>query len=157
MKPFIRSPYNYDSAVVTRALATKTGNDGLTKQADAQDADINVLVKRFGITGTLPAVPVPPTYQQFSEVFDFQSAMNVIRDATEAFNALPSDVRKRFNNDPGAFVDFCSETADDGKSLANLAEMRKMGLALPPEPEPLPPAPMKVEVVNNVPRETPKE
>jgi hypothetical protein len=40
--------------------------------------------------------------------------------------ALPADIRFRFLNDPGRFVDFCSDPA-------NRDEMSKMGLLRPSE------------------------
>lgn len=157
MPPFVRTPYNFDRRLVSLSLSTRNTAENQSVQSDAADADINVLVRRFGVTGTIPSVPVPPSYQQFDEVFDFQSAMNVIRAAQESFDALPASTRSRFSNDPSLFVEFCGQLDSDGK-LANLEEMRKMGLALPPEPDPPPVLPMKVEVVNpNVPRETLKE
>jgi len=38
--------------------------------------------------------------------------------------ALDARTRERFDNDPGAFVDFCLDPS-------NLEELRKMGLAMP--------------------------
>ena len=49
--------------------------------------------------------------------------MNMIARAHESFDALPADVRARFGNDPGAFVEFCSDEK-------NLPAMREMGLAV---------------------------
>ena len=37
-----------------------------------------------------------PQFVDFEETFDFQSSMNVIRAAEEAFNAMPAEVRDRF-------------------------------------------------------------
>lgn len=93
-----------------------------TVQSSKDDADINVIVKRFGVTGLLPVRSDVPTYGEFDAVFDFQSAMNVIRRAQLTFESLPADVRKRFGNDPKTFVDFASDKA-------NIDELRKMGLA----------------------------
>lgn len=150
MKAFIRSGQNYDMAAASRSYATVDDGVSLTRQADALDADINTIVRRFGITGTIPSVPLPPTYQDFEGVFDFQTAANLIRAATESFNALPADTRNRFNNDPHLFVNFC-------QNPDNLPEMRKMGLAIPEPPVTLPPEPQAVRIVNPealVPRET---
>jgi len=103
-----------------------TENDEPSKaiQSSKDECDINTIVRRFGVTGVLPTVQVPPSYQQFGEVFDFQSAMNLVLEAQQSFAGMNADVRMRFANDPGRFVDFCQDPA-------NTEEMRKMGLLVP--------------------------
>lgn len=96
----------------------------LAVQSARDEVDINTIVKRFGLGGVLPDNVRVPTYDDFTEVMDFQSAQNALVAARESFMAMPWDVRSRFNNDPAAFVDFCSDEN-------NLDEMRKMGLAVP--------------------------
>lgn len=140
-KIFVRSAYNYDMLAASDEVATRNDEPSLTRQADAEEADINVIMRRFGVTGRLPEVQMPPSYQQFAEVFDFQTAANVIRAAQESFNALDAETRLRFANDPARFVDFCQDPE-------NLPDLRKMGLAVPEPPAKVEPEPMKVQVVN---------
>ena len=64
-----------------------------------------------------------PPFVDFEETFDFQSSMNVIRAAEEAFAAMPADVRDRFQNDPGRFLEFANDAS-------NYDEAVKMGLAI---------------------------
>ena len=64
-----------------------------------------------------------PQYVDFEETFDFHSSMNVIRAAEEAFNAMPAEVRDRFQNDPGRFLEFANDAS-------NYEEALKMGLAI---------------------------
>lgn len=99
---------------------------GLTKtqQHQKDDADINVIVKRFGLTGQLPQNVRAPMYGDFEGVTDYQSAMHAVMAAQASFMEFPADVRMRFANDPARFVDFCSDPA-------NLEEMRTLGLAVP--------------------------
>jgi len=118
----------------------------LTVQASKEEADINTIVKRFGLTGQVPTNVRIPLEMDFSEnVFDFRSAMNMVVAAEEAFLAMPADVRARFGNDPHAFVQFASDPE-------NLAEARKLGLALPEVKEETP-SPIEVVVVD---KEVPK-
>lgn len=107
---------------------------GKTVQSGKDEADINTLVKRFGLTGQVPQNVRVPLSGDFSDAYDFHTAMRGIRQAEESFAAMPADVRKRFQNDPGLFVDFATELSSDGKALANLEELRKMGLAVPAAP-----------------------
>lgn len=139
-KVFLRTGHNYDRKAASLASAYRSDKPSLAVQSQKEDADINTIVKRFGITGVVPASVRVPTYGDFGNVFDFQSAMNAVVEAERAFMEMPADVRRRFGNDPNEFVKFCSDKE-------NLPELRKMGLAIPePEPEaPIPP--VKVEIV----------
>jgi phage internal scaffolding protein len=124
MKVFLRTGYNYDvdAASLESGLACK--DPSLAVESFADEADINNIVNRFLKTGELPANFRAPTYQDFEGVFDFQTAMNAVRQAADAFMQLPASVRSRFGNDPQQFVEFCSDTE-------NLEEARKLGLTIP--------------------------
>ena len=130
--PFIRSPFNYDTDEASNETGLVCDDDSLAVQSERDECDINIIVRRFGLTGVLPSGVRQPTYGDFVGVSDYQSALAVIESADESFYAMPADVRARFGNDPAQFVDFCSDPA-------NLSEMRKLGLAVPETPEPLPP------------------
>lgn len=147
---FVRSPYNYDRNAVsdeTGLFCDPESDEGRSKavQSEREEADINTLVRRFGITGQLPQNVRVPTYSDFTDVFDFQTAMNAILAAEQSFMSMPADVRSRFHNDPQEFLEFCQHETD-GK-LTNLEEMRKLGLAVPEPPAPEPVKPIEVVVV----------
>lgn len=97
-----------------------------THQNFRDECDINSIVKRYGITGQVPQGLKLPVYGDFTGVLDYQSALNAVMQAESVFNAVPADIRARFNNDPQKFVEFCSDNK-------NLDELRKLGLA-PPAP-----------------------
>lgn len=121
MEPFIRTAYNYDMNAAGDEDAIQCEDQSLTKQSFVEESDINTIVRRFNITGQLPTNVRMPSYGDFTEVFDFQSAMNAIALANESFEAMPADVRARFHNDPHEFVEFCANEA-------NRAEAEKLGL-----------------------------
>lgn len=137
----LRSARNYDRNAASVASGVSFELPSRTVQSDAMETDINVIVARFGLTGMLPQNVRPPIEADFIDVVDFRDAMNAIRAAQESFAAMPANVRERFQNDPARFVDFCTAEVD-GK-LANLDEMRKLGLAVDRPVEPLPPDPAK--------------
>lgn len=95
--------------------------DSLTVQADARDADINVIVDRYVRTGHIPALSRVPSYGDFDGISDYRTALHAVRAAEEQFMALPAKVRSRFENDPAAFVDFCEDPA-------NRVELADLGL-----------------------------
>lgn len=115
---FVRSAHNYDVDAASNESAIRCEDDSRTHQSFAEECDINTIVRRFGVTGELPDVRMP-TYGDFIEVTDFQSAMNAVVAARESFDLLPANVRAEFRNDPGLFVDFCS----DEKNAERMAQM----------------------------------
>ena len=124
----VRAPFNYDADQASLDSGIACEDPSLAHQSFAEDADINTIVRRFGLTGELPSGVVAPVYGDFSGVVDFHSAMNAIAKANESFDAMPAEVRYRFGNDPGRFVEFCSDPA-------NQVEAENLGLVFKsPEP-----------------------
>lgn len=122
MTVFVRAPYNYDADAVSNETGLKCDDATMTQQHQKEEADINTIVKRFGLTGELPSYTKAPQYGDFTDVTDYHSAVNQVMMAERSFMSLPADVRQRFANDPEQFVAFCSDPA-------NLSEMVKLGLA----------------------------
>jgi phage internal scaffolding protein len=118
---FLRTPYNYDTMEASNASALLCEDPSLAQQHARDESDINTIVKRFGLTGELPSNVRTPTYGDFSDAMDYHTSLIAVRAADAAFMQLPADIRTRFNNDAGAFVDFVS---DDN----NRAEAEKLGL-----------------------------
>lgn len=123
--PFLRTEHNYDTNKASDESGLRCEDDSLTKQSFKEESDINEIVRRFGLTGQLPQNFTPPTYGDFTEVSDFHTAMNAVAYARQQFDMIPAALRARFGNDPGAFVDFCSDPQNAG-------ELEKMGLLKPP-------------------------
>lgn len=128
---FVRIRYPYqDVDELSLATGLVCSSPDMTQQAFKDECDINVIAKRFGITGELPVNGRAPTFGDFTGVDDYQSAIHAIRDAEAAFMALPGLVRERFGQDPQRFVEFCSDAR-------NLDEMRELGLAVPAPAAPI--------------------
>lgn len=125
---------------VSAATAVDFSDDpGYTMQDGKDDADINVLVRRFGVTGQVPRPSMEPFYGDFSEVSDYQSALNQLIEADNAFAGLPSDLRAKFDNEPAKLWNYLHDPE------LNVEEARALGLL---KPEEVPPGPQKVEIVN---------
>lgn len=122
MEPmFVRAAHNYDTDAASNEAGLACEDVSLAKQSFAEEVDINTLVRRFGIDGVVPVGVRMPTYGDFTGVHDFQSAMNAVAVAREAFDEMPAHVRARFHNDPAEFVAFCSDES-------NRPEAVKLGL-----------------------------
>lgn len=105
----------------------------LAIQSQKDEADINMIVRNFGVTGTVNVPAVLPSYGDYDGIDDYRSALEAVKAAQESFGALPSAIRERFHHDPGAFLEFCENSK-------NLPELRSLGLANP-EPAPTPAIP----------------
>ena len=140
--PFLRTPYNYDVDAVSDETGLKCEDPSLAQQHMAEECDINYIVERFGVTGQLPESPVyAPTYGDFTGIGDYRSALDAVSQANDAFMSLPANVRERFDNDPALFVDFCSSTDPQDRSLAI-----ELGLIPPPaKPDGVIPSPEVVK------------
>jgi len=97
----------------------------LTHQCFKDECDISNIMKRYTQTGLFEHMSsVRAQYGDFSNIPDYQSALNVVIEANEAFNSLDAKVRARFDNDPGQFLSFC-------ENPENRNEMISLGLIEP--------------------------
>jgi phage internal scaffolding protein len=109
-----------------------------TEQSHKSEVDINNIMKRAG-AGELIAKVNALQEWKYDDVTnnDFQEAMNAIIKARDTFSSVPSEIRKRFDNDPAKFMDFV-------RNPDNKSELVEMGLATAPET----PGPIEVIVTN---------
>lgn len=79
----------------------------MTLQSAAPECDIYNILNQFNTTGIVTHVASgTPQYSDVSEVPDYQAAMEIIMTAEEQFSALPSHVRREFDNDPCKMLEF---------------------------------------------------
>lgn len=102
--------------------------EGRTKQSMKRECDINVIMAKYQRTGVIEhRNDLGGNYGDATGI-ELQEAMNLVIQAQETFNGLPSSIRKRFGNSPTEFMDFIHNPENE-------AEARKLGLL-----NPLPPA-----------------
>ena len=110
------------------------GGPSMARQEDKDSVDINKIVAKYHVTGVLPPNRDAGIYADVSQMGDYRTAVDQVMKADELFMQLPSDMRKKFDNDAAAFLDFVSDDA-------NHDEMVEMGLVAKPSPEPSSSAP----------------
>lgn len=140
---FLRTPFNHDTDVYSLATGLKCMDKSLAVQHLRDEADINKLVERFGLTQTMPqlAEGQRAIYGDFEGVpFDYQTAMNQVIEAQRSFMAIPPDVRARFHNNPGELIRFLSD--DSLKDPDNFAEAVRLKLINPRQEDSPAPAPV---------------
>lgn len=100
----------------------------MTQQQFRDEVDINYIVSMYDSTGVMPTFhgdgqPSQPVFGDFAELPDnAQEMYNRMIEARNNFNSLPLEVRKRFNYDPAAFLEFA-------ENPENIDELVAMGLA----------------------------
>lgn len=74
--------------------------ESLTRQDQAHLVNINNIYAKTQ-RGEFPmGASVLPSYGEFDGITRYDEALDLIRDAQEAFMSLPADVRKKHGNDP---------------------------------------------------------
>lgn len=102
--------------------------DNRTKQAMRDECDINTIVKKYRDRRIdLTQFAQAGEYADFSNIPTYHEAMNQIAAAESMFEALPSALRRKFENNSAKFVDFCADPK-------NAKEMVELGLAIPRQP-----------------------
>jgi phage internal scaffolding protein len=126
---FISAYDNHDAR--SNEFGLKCLDPSLTQQQFKEESDINTIVDRFMKTGHLPEPASMPQYVDYEGAFDFQSAMNVVRQADENFMRMDAKVRARFHNSPQEFLEFFANPD-------NADEAVRLGLAVPAQPKEFP-------------------
>lgn len=91
----------------------------LTKQSERDACDINRIVAKYVKTGVFDHVSVAASvFADVSEIGDYQSIVDKVMRAQDAFNSLSSNVRNRFANDPARLLAFLSDERNRSEAVA---------------------------------------
>lgn len=102
-------------------VLSDTEGPSLTKQAEAETTDINLIVARH-MRHDVPFYPDGRArYGDFSGSSDFHAIVDRVKAAQDSFDRLPPEVRKACANDPGMFLDMLG-------SAEGVTELGKLGL-----------------------------
>ena len=105
----------------------KTVGESLTQQHFKDECDVINIIKKHDRNGIIEHVQRGSArYGDFSQVADYREALDLVRDAQSEFMTIPSDIRKKFDNDPGKFYQFVADPD-------NKEELKKMGFVETPD------------------------
>jgi len=94
----------------------------LTKQSFREECNINSIMARYEKTGLINHVAGrEPIFGDFSEIPDYQTALDIVYTAEDQFLQLPAQLRKFFNNDPSFMLAYMQDPK-------NKAMCQKLGL-----------------------------
>lgn len=96
--------------------------DKPAKQSFKDECDVNKIMHKYRVTGVLTHLRTQsPKYGDFTNVTDYQTSLNAVMAAQDAFSHLPAKVRSRFGNDPSQLLAFIEDPT-------NKEEAQKLGL-----------------------------
>lgn len=128
-KVVIRQP---DGRVIVQ---TYNSEPSMTDQSFREEVDANVILAKFMKTGDTSLLEKRRgQYMDLTQIPDLQLAMEQVREAQEAFDSLPAEVRRKLNHDPANFVNYLKDPANDAEAI-------RLGLKVAPPAPPAPPLP----------------
>jgi hypothetical protein len=105
----------------------KDYSDGLTKQSFKDECNINKLLQRAQRSGTLSHLEkFEGMYGEMAD-FDMLEAQIRLRRGQEAFDRLPSEIRREFNQSPAEFFRFVNDPANKDDLAKKLPALAKPG------------------------------
>ncbi len=121
---FLRTPYNYDKDAASNESGLHCEDASLAQQHFKEECDINTILQKFNITGLLPEQTLSPRYGDFTGIGDYHTAMNRVLAVQDEFEALPAQIRARFENDPAQLIEFL-ENSDNRPEAEALGLVEK--------------------------------
>lgn len=101
-----------------------------TQQQFKDECDINNIVRKYKATGQLTHLSSKQgVYADVSEITDLQESLQKVQQASDAFNTLPAELRRRFGNNPQQLLEFLQDPR-------NFEEGVKLGIYEAKKPEP---------------------
>lgn len=99
---------------VRRRVSIDLSGISRVKQEFAEETNINVIMRKYVVTGELSHLAARPGYyEDLSSIGDFTDAQLSVVRAKAIFSELPVEVRESFRNDPALFFKFVGDSAND--------------------------------------------
>lgn len=125
----------------TKRVSQTFGENSRVEQSHKDKTNINSIMRKYIRQGTVPISGKIPIFGDFTGNTDFHTTQNKIVEAKEKFMKVPSEIRKKFNNDVGEFIEFANNPE-------NQQELENMGLlpkAVPQQEIKPPESPQELE------------
>jgi len=131
-KQLFKTPFNHNTEYDARQYASVNNEPSMTQKHQAEETDINVIMKKFGVTGVAPGAKMPPSFLDVPADLDLQGALQMVAEGREAFESQPAEVRAYFRNDMARY----SATVDDLRRRGDVKGLAALGLVETPPEEP---------------------
>jgi len=101
-----------------KKVVTVNDEPSMTQQQFKEMSDINRIMKKYHKGEMVNYLNRRPgVYGDFSKMPSYSDALQIVIDAQESFMTLPSDVRKRFDNDPAKVIEFISDSKNYDEAI----------------------------------------
>lgn len=81
----------------------------MTEVSHTASCDINNILAGYKKTGIISHLAQGGTFTNQPDALEYQEALNLMMDAQSTFDALPSEIRKEFNNNPEEMLSFTND------------------------------------------------
>jgi len=93
-----------------RQFSFTPSGESRTQQQFKQECDVNHILAKYKKTGMISHLNKHQgQFGDFSNLEDYQTSLIKLQTAQESFNALPSELRSKFQNDPAQLIAFLSD------------------------------------------------
>lgn len=101
----------------TRRVQISSNQKGRVDKSHRDRCNINSIMAKARKGAFIPITNKNALYGDFSTSQSFHETQNKIIQANQAFEALPSNIRKEFENDPGKLIDFLEDPRNEQKAV----------------------------------------
>lgn len=89
----------------------------ITEQGHKDECDVNNIIKKYDATGLITHVAkFEASYQDVSAI-EFKQALELQMEISAKFSELPSEIRKRFENNPQLYLAFLENPKNDKEAV----------------------------------------
>lgn len=122
----IKSRYNTHPQ---HTYSFSTTGESLTQQQFKAECDVNNILAKYKKTGLISHLAKHKgNFGDFSNFEDYQTSLHKVMQAQESFGHLPSELRNKFQNDPGKLIEYLGDKANDEEAI-------KYGLKIKKDPK----------------------
>lgn len=118
------------------AMHPDTGEKTLVQQQFKDETDLNMVLPRFSTAfrPVLPEATHPSYYGDFTDAVDFRTAVDRVKEATDRFDALPAELRARFDHNPAKLFAWVSNEKNHEEAIT-IGLLKKQEPPKKPEPQ----------------------
>jgi len=113
-------------------VAVRSSAPSMTEQSHKKACNINTIMAKIRKGQAVPTIAGEPIFGDFTKCNDFQTAQNAVLEAHDRFMSLPSDIRRRFQNQPNNLLEFL----EDPENLEEAVELGLVTKLVPQDPPP---------------------
>lgn len=94
----------------TLRVATWNEEASLAQDQFREQCDVNNIIDKFNRTGEISHImKTQGVYMDTTNLPNYQQSLQIVIDAEDAFMALPAEMRKKFDNDPGKMIAYLED------------------------------------------------